>query len=116
MGGVAEHARLQKAHLINCDAANASASWGLFQIMGNNYKTCKCGSVSEFVERMCKNESEQLMLFVAFIKSNNLHQYLQPGKIQLASFARRYNGAGYQTNQYDTKLQKAYEKYKKLGY
>lgn len=116
VGGVAEHARLQKARLINCDAANASASWGLFQIMGNNYRACKCSSVSEFVERMCKSESEQLMLFVAFIKTNNLHQYLKRGNIQWASFARRYNGAGYEKNKYHTKLQQAYEKYKKLGY
>ena len=116
VGGVAEHARLQKARLINCDAANASASWGLFQIMGNNYRACKCSSVSEFVERMCKSESEQLMLFVAFIKTNNLHQYLKRGNIQWASFARRYNGAGYEKNKYHTKLQQAYEKYKKLSY
>jgi len=110
-GGVAEHARLQKARLINTDAANASASWGLFQIMGNNYAVCGCKSVGVFVKRMCKSEGEQLKLFVAFIKNNHLDGYLQ--KKQWAKFAARYNGAGYKENSYDTKLEKAYNKYKK---
>lgn len=115
-GDVAEHVRLQKARDINIVAANASASWGLFQIMGSNYKACGCRSVKEFVERMCKSESEQLNLFVAFIKKNNLHQYLKPdlkGIIPWAEFARRYNGKEYKKNQYDTRLQQAYEKHKK---
>ena len=111
-GDVAEHVRLEKARQISSDAAEASASWGLFQIMGNNYKACGCSSVSEFVERMRKSESEQLMLFVAFIKYNNLHQYLKPGNIQWASFARRYNGAGYEKNKYHIKLENAYSYYK----
>lgn len=112
VGGVGEYARLHKARLINSDAANASASWGLFQIMGNNYAVCGCRSVSEFVERMCKSESEQLMLFVAFIKKKNLHRFLKGEKKQWASFAAGYNGAGYKDNKYDTKLEKAYKKYK----
>lgn len=113
VGGVGEYARLQKARWINCDAANASASWGLFQIMGNNYKACGCSKVSEFVERMCTSESEQLMLFVAFIKKNNLHNFLM-GKNKLWDrFAAGYNGAGYKENHYDTKLMEAYEYCKK---
>lgn len=110
VGGVGEYARLQKARLINRDAANASASWGLFQILGNNYKACGCSSVSEFVNRMCQSEREQLMLFVAFIKNNNLHSFLQ--KKDWAGFAYRYNGPSYKENKYDIKLQNAYNKYK----
>jgi len=113
VGGVGEHARLRKASLINSDAANASASWGLFQIMGNNYAKCGCRSVSEFVERMCKSESEQLMMFVAFIKKNNLHRFLKGKEKQWASFAAGYNGSRYKENQYDTKLMEAYDKYNK---
>jgi len=111
-GDVAEHVRLEKARQINIEAAEASASWGLFQIMGNNYAACGCKSVKDLVNRMCMSESEQLMLFVAFIKSNNMHQYLKPGNIKWASFARRYNGAGYEKNQYHTRLEKAYWHYK----
>lgn len=112
-GGVAEHARLQKARFINRDAANSSASWGLFQIMGNNYADCGCRSVSEFVERMCKSESEQLMLFIAFIKKNKLHRHLQGQNKSWDKFAAGYNGASYEENKYDTKLEDAYNKHKK---
>ncbi len=109
-GNVAEYARLEKARQINSDAANASASWGLFQIMGNNYKACGCSSVSEFVNRMCMSESEQLKLFVAFIKYHHLDGFLQ--NKEWDKFAARYNGSGYKQNQYDTRLEKAYNKYK----
>ena len=114
-GDVAEHVRLEKARQIYRAAAEASASWGLFQIMGSNFKACGCSSVSEFVERMCKSEREQLMLFVEFIKSNHLHNYLQPGNIQWAQFAKRYNGAGYEKNKYHTKLEQRYLYYKKIN-
>ena len=111
-GDVAEHVRLEKARQIYRAAAEASASWGLFQIMGSNYKACGCSSVSEFVERMCTSEREQLMLFVEFIKYNKMDQFLKPGNIQWAEFAKRYNGAGYEKNKYHIKLQNAYSYYK----
>ena len=39
-GGEAEYERLLRARHINEDAANASASWGMFQIMGFNHAAC----------------------------------------------------------------------------
>ena len=115
VSGVAEYVRLKKARDINIDAANASASWGLFQIMGKNFKDCGCKSVEEFVTRMCTSEGEQLKLFVEYIKKRKLHQYLKPGhtgNIPCAEFARRYNGREYKKNQYDTRLENAYWDYK----
>ena len=112
VSGVAEYVRLQKARDINIDAANASASWGLFQIMGKNFEACGCGDVSEFVKRMRMSEGEQLQLFVNFIKYHHMDRYLRPGKIQWAEFAKRYNGASYWKHGYHTRLQKAYENYK----
>ena len=116
VSGVAEYVRLKKARNINNDAANASASWGLFQIMGNNYKACGCDSVETFVERMCMSQSEQLKLFVEFIKYHGMQKYLKPvkpGGIQWAEFARRYNGKGYEKNKYHIRLKEAYTKHKK---
>ena len=115
VSGVAEYVRLKKARDIDIDAANASASWGLFQIMGNNFELCGCKSVEEFVTRMCTSEGEQLKLFVEYIKKRKLHQYLKPGhtgNIPWAEFARRYNGREYKKNQYDTRLENAYWDYK----
>ena len=111
IGGVGEYDRLQKARWINRDAANKSASWGLFQIMGNNFAACGCSTVEEFVQRMCKSESEQLRLFVAFIQHNKLDRFLR--NKDWAGFAYRYNGAGYGINEYDKKLMNAYNKHKK---
>ena len=117
VSGVAEYVRLQKARYINIDAANASASWGLFQIMGKNFEACGCKSVEEFVRRMSTSEGEQLNLFVEFIKYHKMQRYLKPdytGKIPWAEFALRYNGKGYKKNQYDTRLENAYWNHKKL--
>ena len=121
VGGVGEYARLQKARWFDCkidkdkviDAANASASWGLFQIMGNNFSVCGCKTISDFVELMCTSESEQLMLFVKFIQKNNLHRFLKGNNKKWDKFAEGYNGSSYGEHQYDVKLRKAYEKYKK---
>lgn len=110
-GGVAEFARLQKARQINTAAADASASWGLFQIMGFNYRLCGCRTLSDFVDRMSMNEYQQLLLFMAFIKSSGLLTALQ--KKDWRAFAKGYNGEKYEQNKYHIRLQQAYNDYKK---
>ena len=95
---------------IDEEAAISSASWGLFQIMGFNYATCKCDSVQQFVALMKENEGKQLDQFTAFIQSNRLDTYLR--NKDWAGFAKRYNGPAYAENQYDKKLEKAYHKHK----
>ena len=109
-GGALEHDRLNQAIKINKTAALASASYGKFQIMGNNYKACGYNSVEDFVEAQKKGEGEQLMAFVNFLRTNKLVTALQ--KKQWATFAKGYNGSGYAANKYDIKLAAAYNKYK----
>src|SRR5690606_11182774 len=107
-GGIAEYERLNKA--INvipnnskvADAAYASASWGLFQLMGYHYEALGYGSVTGFVGDMQLGERQQLEAFGKFLQVNNLVNYLR--NRQWAEFARRYNGADYAANQYDIKL------------
>lgn len=108
-GGLKEYDRLEHARAINADAADASASWGLPQIMGFNYKVCGCRSVAEFVASMTENESRQLELFVRFISGNNWVKYLS--NLDWKGFAYHYNGSGYAQNQYDQRLERAYKKY-----
>ena len=106
-GGLAEYARLEQARKINVDAANASASWGMFQIMGFHYALCGYKSVSQFVAFMSQTERNQLIVFCRFIrKSAGMLPALQAKN--WASFARLYNGSGYAENQYDKKLLNAY--------
>lgn len=105
-GGEKEWDKLNRAERISKSAAIKSASWGLFQIMGFNYKSCGCSSLNEFYTKMCIDEFNQFILFIGFIKNQNLIQYLQT--YNWSEFAKRYNGPGYKQNQYDTKLYNAF--------
>jgi hypothetical protein len=108
-GGVREWDRLDEATALDRGAALQSASWGLFQIMGANYKACGFASVEDFVAAMERSEGDQLKAFVNFIRSNKLDDFLR--NRDWASFAKGYNGPGYAKNQYDKKLAAAYGKF-----
>lgn len=105
-GGAAEYDRLHRAIKLDRDAALRSASWGAFQIMGDNYKICGFRSAEEFVKAMVAGEPEQLDAFVAFVKKNRLDDELI--RLDWAGFARGYNGPAYKANKYDEKLAAAY--------
>lgn len=111
LGGLKEYDRLDKALKINQNAALQSASWGMFQIMGFNYKACGCTSIDEFISRMKRSERDQLEMFMQFLISNRWDKYLR--EKDWAGFASKYNGPAYKENQYDIKLERSYNKYKK---
>ena len=108
--GINEYTRLNKAEKIHESAARSSASWGLFQIMGFNYKLCGCDTLNEFITKMKKSEGYQLELFVRLLMSNGWDKYLRA--LDWAGFAKHYNGPAYAQNKYDKKLLAAYNKYK----
>mgnify|MGYP002899589203 FL=1 len=109
-GGIGEYDRLEQARKINREAADASASWGMFQIMGFNYAACGEESIESFVRSMCESEFKQLLLTANFIKKNS--QMLQALQARdWAVFAKCYNGPAYAQNRYDVKLEAAYQKY-----
>lgn len=110
-GGEKEWTRLEQARKINMKYANYAASWGMFQVMGFNYKTCGCKNIDEFVEKMCTSQEQQLLLTLNFLKNSNLIVHLQ--KRQWATFAKGYNGPGFAQNKYHIKLQAAYNNYLK---
>lgn len=110
-GGEKEWTRLEQARKINMKYANYAASWGMFQVMGFNYKTCGCKSIDEFVEKMCTSQEQQLLLTLNFLKNSNLIVPLQ--NRQWATFAKGYNGPGFAQNKYHIKLQAAYNNYLK---
>ena len=109
-GGEAEYERLLSARQINEDAANASASWGMFQIMGFHYAACGQSSVAKFVAKMCQSECRQLLLSVRFIRGDKSMLAALQQK-DWKTFARLYNGPGYAQNRYDEKLSKAYSSF-----
>lgn len=109
LSGEREYERLEKAMMVDEEAALASASWGMFQVMGFNYEVCGYKGVREFVEAMKQSEGTQLDAFAGFVRGSRLIPYLV--NKDWKNFACRYNGPGYAENHYDEKLDKAYRKY-----
>lgn len=109
--GVKEFDRLLKARKVNRQAADSSASWGMFQIMGFNYAACGEPNIDKFVTAMCESERKQLMLSGRFLRQSGALPALRSKNWE--EFAKIYNGPAYKKNDYDTKLKNAYNKYKK---
>ena len=110
-GGEKEWMRLEKASEIHKDAAYMSASWGLLQIMGSNYRKTGEKNVSDFVSKMYKDEFTQLGLGVEFMKSVGIIPLMISKDFN--GMARVYNGPGYAKNGYGLKLKAEYYKLKR---
>lgn len=108
-GGVKEWGRLEVARTIHDTAALESASWGAFQVMGFNHEAAGWQTVQEFVDDMHKDVSHHFQAFCGFVKSMKLQKVIRDH--DWAEFARRYNGPSYADNQYDKKLQTAYNRF-----
>jgi len=107
--GEREYERLNAARAIHIDAANSSASWGSFQIMGMNYKLCGFTNVQDFVDAHCKDTDAHLNSLCKYLESVKLTIYLR--NLNWVEFARRYNGPAYAVNHYDEKLERSYRNY-----
>lgn len=106
-----QYQRLDKASKFDKEAAQKSASWGLFQIMGFNYGLSGYNSVDSYVKDMFESEGKHLQAFAIFVKNNKKMKEALVNK-DWATFAYRYNGPGYKQNSYDTKLANAYYRFK----
>lgn len=101
-GGSAEWDRLRDACGFDMENALKSASWGLGQVMGANYKLAGCDSIEQMVLEAFSGEREQLNHMVSFLLKSGAEVPLKGG--DWARVARIYNGPGYKKNAYDTKL------------
>jgi len=105
-----QYGKLEEAYALDPDAALRSASWGRFQIMGDNFVAAGFASSQEFVLAMTRSEEAQLDAFVRFVSSrSSMAEALR--KKDWTSFAIAYNGPGYKKNRYDAKLAEAYERF-----
>ncbi|GGC70994.1 N-acetylmuramidase domain-containing protein [Chelatococcus reniformis] len=112
-GESAQYGRLERAIAIDETAALKSASYGLGQILGENFVVAGYDSPQEMVEDMVNGgEAAHLGAMVNFIKANNLDDELRTHN--WAGFARGYNGSGYAKNGYHTKLAAAYAKWARI--
>ena len=109
----AQNDRLQRAMKINATAALKSASYGAFQILGNNYRKAGYDAVENMVKDYKVSEGNQLISFVKYLKNTGIAQHLI--NKDWAAFAKAYNGSGYKgkadttADDYDLKLSAAYK-------
>lgn len=114
MGGQAEWLRLHRAMQLDRRAALRSASVGGAQIMGFNHELAGFASVEAFWDAMKVSEVEHLKAFATFIQRSSLADELRLISNQSADcvpFARGYNGAGFQKNQYHIKIASAHRRW-----
>jgi hypothetical protein len=94
--------QLVDAMALDVNAALSAASYGGFQVLGQNWKALGYKSAWDFVFQHSVSVGEQLEGFVEFVEVNGLANALRAG--DWAKFARGYNGPGYAQNQYDRRL------------
>ena len=99
---------LNAAIALDESAALQSCSWGMFQVMGFNFKMCSYASVGAFVAAMKAGERGQLNAFVGFCKSTRGMVAALRAK-NFAVMAALYNGADY--GDYDRRIERAYKKH-----
>jgi len=122
------YAQLDQAMRLDPDAALKSASWGMYQIMGYNFRAAGGGiapprpgapsarpglfaTVQDFVRAMVRSEGDQLLAFARMI----LSQPAMTTALRLgdwAGYARLYNGPGYAQHGYDQKLKTAFARFR----
>jgi N-acetylmuramidase/Putative peptidoglycan binding domain len=107
--GASQYNRLASAIALDRTAALKSTSWGLGQIMGENFAMTGCPDVETMVFEMTDSEDAQLKAVATFIGKSKLSAPLQ--QHDWRAFASRYNGPTYAKNQYDVKLAAAYGKF-----
>jgi len=102
--------QLLEAVALDVDAGFMSASYGGFQILGENYAVCDAPDPWSFAWRQSRTEGDQLAAFVHFVAGRGLKGALQRG--DWAAFAKGFNGTAYRENRYDEKLAAAYARRK----
>src|SRR5215469_5642336 len=108
-GGSHQYDRLAAAIAFDRAAALQSASWGLGQVLGENFQTAGFRDVEAMVQSMVASEDNQFAAMAAFMKSNGLDHPLRDH--DWAGFARRYNGPNFAANNYDGLLADAFHRY-----
>lgn len=105
-----QHARLAAAAELDRAAALKAASWGLFQIMGENHGRAGHKTLQSFINAAYRSADDHLAMFANFIRSDaRLLTAIQ--RHDWTKFARYYNGPQFKRNRYDDKLAAEYAKF-----
>jgi hypothetical protein len=98
-GGSREYDRLARALKLDRAAALRSASWGLGQVMGENFKAAGFPDVEPMVAAFVESENAQLGGMAHFIAAIGADRHLRAHN--WPAFAAAYNGPAYAQNSYD---------------
>ncbi len=104
--------QLAEAYALDPENAVASASYGLFQIMGFNHQLCGFPTATAFVADYCQSQVRQLMAFEAYIRNTGLADELRA--LDWEGVARGYNGPG-QVERYGRLMREAYNRLKGIA-
>lgn len=107
--GAYQYDRLAMAITKDRIAALQSASWGIAQIMGENYALAGFQNAQDMVAAMSQSEDQQVVAMGSFLVSTRLQASLQAH--DWTTFARGYNGPNYAINRYDIRLHAEFQKY-----
>lgn len=108
LGGEREYDRMNRAAIFDKGAAQRSASWGLFQIMGYHHALLGFSSIDEMVTNYNANEGNQLASFCNFVKADKRLLTAIRDRNWLA-FALVYNGPAQKG--YDQRMAAAFVKH-----
>lgn len=111
--GAHQYDRLSAALQLDVQAALESASWGLGQVMGENYNVAGFNDVRAMVDAMVASEGNQLLAVASYLRANQLAALLRAH--DWSGFARRYNGPDYAAHNYDGLLQHFFARYSNGG-
>ena len=118
-----QHIRLEQAVALDAqfnaggairDAALMSCSWGLGQVLGEQWRSLGYPSLQDFINAQYAGEPEQLDTMARFIVTNHLADDARRGGKTPDSWrglARGYNGKSYAVHNYHGRLAKAYSGY-----
>lgn len=108
----ARYAMLERARKIDADAADASTSWGIGQVMGAHWQKLGYKSVKALVAEASRGVDGQIDLMIRYIVKFGLVDELQAHGFQ--SFADQYNGPASRKNRYAEKITAAFKRYQKM--
>ena len=97
---------LERAAAIDPDAAYASTSWGLGQVMGSHWARLGYASAPDLASAARRSADGQFELTARFLESGRLAARLTAR--DWAGFARAYNGPAFAANGYHRKIESAY--------
>lgn len=99
------YAQLLEAVGLDPWAGFCAASYGKFQILGENHEAAGYDTPWEFAFAQAYDEPTQLKAFESFIRQSGIVSPLRG--LLWAEVARRYNGPAYEKHQYDVRLAQA---------